>query len=190
MGFGHSNLFPLISWQSISYFVITLGIEVFPSFKLTLFMIKKWCGNITPRHTPSYLENLLEPSLETDGMNFDEDIDVKTEKNRVLSGSLDNAIIYLRNLRKVFPNMIWVCLLYLQSCFISDNGIIYSGTIVIIFLISDLLRRAASPEKGCSRFTNLRGSGRRMLWLFRDKWSWEDYNFVHVVRYIRSLSKI
>ncbi|KAJ6363443.1 hypothetical protein OIU78_003587 [Salix suchowensis] len=38
-----------------------------------------------------------------DALNFDEDIDVQTERNRVLAGSIDNAIIYLRKLRKVYP---------------------------------------------------------------------------------------
>ncbi|KAI9080732.1 hypothetical protein K1719_037245 [Acacia pycnantha] len=91
-----------LALESIGYFVLTLGIEVFPSLKLTLFMIKKWWENIIPRNTPPYLEKLLEPSLETVDMDFDEDVDVKTERNRVLSGSLDNSIIYLRNLRKVY----------------------------------------------------------------------------------------
>lgn len=68
-------------------------------------MIKKWWGkiNIFPNNI-SYLEPLLEPSPET--FVTDEDVDVKTERNRVLSGSVDNAIIYLRNLRKVFPRRI------------------------------------------------------------------------------------
>ncbi|KAF7819038.1 ABC transporter A family member 1 isoform X1 [Senna tora] len=89
--------------ESFSYFLLTLMIEAFPSLKLTPFMIKRWWGNIIPRNTPSYLENLLESSSETGGLDLVEDVDVKTERNRVLSGSLDNAIIYLCNLRKVYP---------------------------------------------------------------------------------------
>ncbi|MED6170830.1 ATP-binding cassette sub- A member 1 [Stylosanthes scabra] len=90
--------------ESIGYFLLTLALEVCPSLKLTPFMIKKWWQslNIFHRNT-SYLEPLLEPSLETVPMDVDEDVDVKTERNRVLSGSLDNSIIYLRNLRKVYP---------------------------------------------------------------------------------------
>ncbi|XP_027188413.1 ABC transporter A family member 1 isoform X3 [Cicer arietinum] len=87
--------------ESLIYFLLTLGLEFFPSLKLTSFMIKKWWGkiNIFPNNI-SYLEPLLEPSPET--FVTDEDVDVKTERNRVLSGSVDNAIIYLRNLRKVY----------------------------------------------------------------------------------------
>ncbi|XP_057718264.1 ABC transporter A family member 1 isoform X1 [Arachis stenosperma] len=89
--------------ESIGYFCLTLALEVCPSLKLTPFMIKKWWQslNIFQRNT-TYLEPLLEPSMETVSMDFDEDVDVKTERNRVLSGSLDNSIIYLRNLRKVY----------------------------------------------------------------------------------------
>lgn len=93
--------------QSFSYFLLTLALEIFPSLKLTLFTIKKWWGktNIFP-HNTTYLEPLLESSPETVVMDLDEDVDVKTERNRVLSGSIDNAIIYLHNLRKVFPRII------------------------------------------------------------------------------------
>lgn len=49
----------------------------------------------------SNLEPLLKPSAETVALDLDEDRDVKTERHRVLSGSIDNAIIYLRNLQKV-----------------------------------------------------------------------------------------
>ncbi|XP_058738226.1 ABC transporter A family member 1 isoform X2 [Vicia villosa] len=88
--------------ESVVYFLLTLGLEIFPSLKLTPFMIKKWWGkiNIFP-HNSTYLEPLLEPA-ETFVTDLNEDVDVKTERNRVLSGSIDNAIIYLRNLRKVY----------------------------------------------------------------------------------------
>ena len=43
----------------------------------------------------------MKPSSETAALDLDEDIDVKTERSRVLSGSIDNAIIYLHNLQKV-----------------------------------------------------------------------------------------
>lgn len=100
-----SNPFSFVQ-QGFSYFLLTLGLEVFPSLKLILLMIKKWWGkiNIFPHNAP-YLEPLLEPSAETVVMDLNEDVDVKTERNRVLSGSIDNAIIYLRNLRKVFPRL-------------------------------------------------------------------------------------
>lgn len=68
--------------------------------------IKEWWKG-TRHHlcnTPSsYLEPLLQSSSESDTLDLNEDVDVQVERNRVLSGSVDNAIIYLRNLRKVFP---------------------------------------------------------------------------------------
>lgn len=75
-------------------------------------MIKKWWGeiNIFPRNS-TYLEPLLEPP-ETFVTDLNEDVDVKTERSRVLSGSVDNAIIYLRNLRKVLPRIIFFNLFF------------------------------------------------------------------------------
>lgn len=47
------------------------------------------------------VEPLLKSSPE-DTCNNDEDVDVRTERNRVLSsGSVGSAIVYLHNLRKV-----------------------------------------------------------------------------------------
>ncbi|KAJ7976760.1 ABC transporter A family member 1 [Quillaja saponaria] len=91
--------------ESICYFILTLVLEHLPSHKLTLVAIKEWWRSVkTVCHvTSSHLEPLLHPSPETFAVGLDEDVDVKTERNRVLSGSLDNAIIYLRNLRKVYP---------------------------------------------------------------------------------------
>jgi hypothetical protein len=78
--------------------------------------MKKWWRkiNIFPRNT-TYLEPLLEPSPETIFMDLNEDVDVKTERSRVLYGSIDNAIIYLRNLRKVSP------LIISSTCFSIKN---------------------------------------------------------------------
>lgn len=89
-------------WQSIIYFLLTLGLELWPSHKLNPVRIKEWWSKkgLQPG-TSSYLEPLLKPSSEAVALDLDEDIDVKTERNRVLSGSIDNAIIYLRNLQKV-----------------------------------------------------------------------------------------
>jgi len=47
------------------------------------------------------MEPLLEPSTKYVALDLDDDVDVQEERNRVLSGSADNAIIYLCNLRKV-----------------------------------------------------------------------------------------
>ncbi|KAJ4706360.1 ABC transporter A family member 1-like [Melia azedarach] len=91
--------------EGICYFLVTLGLELLPSHKWTLMTIKErwkslrklWCNS-----SSSYLEPLLKSSSETAAL-LDEDVDVQMERNRVLSGSMDNAIIYLRNLRKVYP---------------------------------------------------------------------------------------
>ncbi|XP_075638014.1 ABC transporter A family member 1 isoform X1 [Castanea sativa] len=97
--------------ESIGFFLLTLGLELFPSHKLTHVTIREWWRSIKilQRSTSSYLEPLLKPSSETVALDPDEDIDVKTERNRVLSGSIDNAIIYLRNLQKVYPGGMHHC---------------------------------------------------------------------------------
>lgn len=105
-------------WQSVGYLLITLGLELLPSHKWTLGRIKEWwkpTKNLHCDNPSSYLEPLLRSSTETVAVDFDEDIDVKMERNRVLSGSVDNAIIHLRNLRKVICNVfcpqvnLWNC---------------------------------------------------------------------------------
>ncbi|CAB4317029.1 unnamed protein product [Prunus armeniaca] len=91
--------------ESIFYFLLTLGLEHLPYKKLTLATLKEWWKSIksTRQGSSSYLEPLLKSSSEVITHELDEDIDVKTERTRVLSGSIDNAIIYLRNLWKVYP---------------------------------------------------------------------------------------
>lgn len=91
------------------YFLLTLGLELLPRHKLTAIAVKEWWmkrrrSNLTnlkfETSSPS-LEPLLGPSSEFIP-DSDLDVDVTAERNRVLSGSIDNAIIYLSNLRKVF----------------------------------------------------------------------------------------
>jgi ATP-binding cassette subfamily A (ABC1) protein 3 len=95
-----------LATEGIAYFLLTLGLEFFPPEKFSLFTMKECLKSLKKnRSTTSdmYTEPLLESSGEDAGSDFDEDIDVKTERYRVLSGSVDNAILYLRNLRKVYP---------------------------------------------------------------------------------------
>lgn len=66
----------------------------------------------------SSLEPLLKSSSGDVALEFDEDIDVLTERNRVLSGSTDSAIIYLRNLRKVFQGFFFWDIEYLVMCLV------------------------------------------------------------------------
>ncbi|CAN0878408.1 ABC transporter A family member 1 [Linum grandiflorum] len=93
--------------ESIAYFLLTLGLEVFPFHKLSLLSIGHWWKKIRYQHhkSSSYLEPLLQSPQDSgrDFLELDEDIDVKTERERVLSGSVDDAILYLCNLRKVYP---------------------------------------------------------------------------------------
>uniref|UniRef100_A0A803P6X4 ABC transporter domain-containing protein n=1 Tax=Cannabis sativa TaxID=3483 RepID=A0A803P6X4_CANSA len=83
--------------ESICYFLLTLGLELLPSYK------EWWSIKSFRRDGSPHLEPLLGSSAEKVALDFDEDSDVAMERNRVLSGSIENAIIYLRNLRKVYP---------------------------------------------------------------------------------------
>ncbi|KAG1338408.1 ABC transporter A family member 1 [Cocos nucifera] len=90
--------------KSIIYFLLTIGLELVPHQKLKLATIMEWWHNfISLQHgkTKSYTQPLL-GSLD-DAAISEEDIDVKAERCRILSGCVDNAIIYLQNLQKVYP---------------------------------------------------------------------------------------
>ncbi|PWA83115.1 ATP-binding cassette A1 [Artemisia annua] len=92
--------------EGIIYFLLTLGLEVFPPHKFSSFGITEFLRSLRRSSRPvsdAYAEPLLSSSTKSAAIDLDEDIDVQTERNRVLSGSIDKAIIYLRNLRKVFP---------------------------------------------------------------------------------------
>ncbi|XP_050230528.1 ABC transporter A family member 1 isoform X2 [Mercurialis annua] len=99
--------------ESIGYFLLTIGLEYFPFHKFTSVTITQYWMNLKNiwmnlkniRHGSSsdYSEPLLQSSSAAVSLDWDEDIDVQTERNRVLSGSVDNAILYLRNLQKVYP---------------------------------------------------------------------------------------
>ena len=92
------------------YFLLTLGLELLPLHKLTVLSVKEWWmkrwrNNLTNLRTETSspcVEPLLAPSSGYVIPDFDIDVDVTAERNRVLSGSIDKAIIYLSNLRKVF----------------------------------------------------------------------------------------
>ncbi|KAJ4840078.1 ATP-binding cassette sub- A member 1 [Turnera subulata] len=91
--------------ESIFFFLITLGVELLPSHKLTSVTSKQFWRSIRNlfHGTSVYSEPLLKSSSETVSHDLDEDIDVQAERNRVLTGPVENAIIYLRNLQKVYP---------------------------------------------------------------------------------------
>ncbi|XP_031740232.1 ABC transporter A family member 1 isoform X2 [Cucumis sativus] len=97
--------------QFLCYFLLTLGLELLPLHKLTAITVKEWwmkcwrnnLTNLKSETSSPSLEPFLAPSSEHVIPDFDLDVDVAAERNRVLSGSIDNAIIYLSNLRKVYP---------------------------------------------------------------------------------------
>ncbi|GMH18706.1 hypothetical protein Nepgr_020547 [Nepenthes gracilis] len=92
--------------ESILYFILTLGIEFLLSLKLSPVAVRHFWRNfcnIRLKTTSNILEPLLVAYSDEVALDFDEDVDVKEERNRVLSGATDNAIIYLHNLRKVYP---------------------------------------------------------------------------------------
>ncbi|TYK11079.1 Beta-galactosidase [Cucumis melo var. makuwa] len=94
--------------QFLCYFLLTLGLELLPLHKLTAITVKEWwmkCWrnnliNLKAETSSPSLEPFLAPSSNYVIPDFDLDVDVAAERNRVLSGSIDNAIIYLSNLRK------------------------------------------------------------------------------------------
>ncbi|XWS56284.1 hypothetical protein CRYUN_Cryun09bG0072800 [Craigia yunnanensis] len=88
--------------EAICYFLLTLGLELLPTCKLTPVRLMKWWRRNNFQGDASVLEPFIKSSSET-AVHLDEDIDVRTERHRVLSGSIDNTIIFLRNLRKVYP---------------------------------------------------------------------------------------
>ncbi|KAL3533759.1 hypothetical protein ACH5RR_007280, partial [Cinchona calisaya] len=91
--------------EAIIYFLLTLGLELLPPHKINIATAYEWWSSI--RISRSTYGSLSEPLLKASSgdvaLELDEDIDVLTERNRVLSGSTDRAIIFLRNLRKVYP---------------------------------------------------------------------------------------
>ncbi|GFY96206.1 ATP-binding cassette A1 [Actinidia rufa] len=91
--------------EGIFYYLLTLVLELVPPHKLRVTVEECWrrMKKIFQRRSSSYTEPLLESSSKNTVLDLDEDVDVREERNRVLSGSTDNAIIYLRNLRKVYP---------------------------------------------------------------------------------------
>ncbi|KAL7097878.1 hypothetical protein ACP275_10G171500 [Erythranthe tilingii] len=86
--------------EGIVYFALTLGLEVLLPHRNFFTASNLWTNFKRKFYSPS--SSVLEPLLKGNS-DLEEDIDVKTERNRVLSDGVGSAIIYLRNLRKVFP---------------------------------------------------------------------------------------
>ncbi|XP_073151159.1 ABC transporter A family member 1 isoform X3 [Henckelia pumila] len=91
--------------EGIIYFVLTLGLELLLPLKINFVTASELFTSVKKMFdttSSSSLQPLLKSSS-GDANDLEEDIDVQTERNRVLSGSVGRAIIYLRNLRKVYP---------------------------------------------------------------------------------------
>lgn len=91
--------------ESVFFFFLTIGIEYFPLHKLNFYSMREWFSLHQPQYitSKSYSEPLLRSSSGSLPNEVDKDIDVEAERQRVLSGSAHNSIIYLHNLRKVYP---------------------------------------------------------------------------------------
>ncbi|XP_020114345.1 ABC transporter A family member 1 isoform X2 [Ananas comosus] len=92
--------------ESIIYFLITIGLELMPYEKPRLTTFKDWWhhfASLKNGKTDSHLQPLLGSQDETHVTIADEDEDVRAERNKILAGSANNAIIYLHNMRKVYP---------------------------------------------------------------------------------------
>lgn len=91
--------------QSTAYLLLTIGLEFVPHHILNFSGIRAWWNHLLscrPDVSRNYLQPLLGSSKDTSNPLADEDVDVMAERHRVMSGYADNAIIYLRNLWKVF----------------------------------------------------------------------------------------
>nr|XP_018630849.1 ABC transporter A family member 1 isoform X1 [Nicotiana tomentosiformis] len=92
--------------EAILFFLLTLGLEFFPQQKRSLYRVHEWWKSLGKSKHATFFgssEPLLRPPSGDVASEFDEDIDVKAERDRVLSGSTDNAVIHLCNLRKIYP---------------------------------------------------------------------------------------
>ncbi|VVB03041.1 unnamed protein product [Arabis nemorensis] len=92
--------------ESIFYFLLTLGLELLPVQKVMSFSIGEWWENFKAFKQgagSSSTEPLLKDSTGAISTDMEDDVDVREERDRVISGLTDNTIFYLQNLRKVYP---------------------------------------------------------------------------------------
>ncbi|KAJ3669241.1 hypothetical protein LUZ60_011191 [Juncus effusus] len=92
--------------EAVLFFLLTLILELFPLKKPNFKLLKQGLLNLTASRS-SKSKEYTEPLLaSTTGASIDvetgEDEDVKTERQKILNGHVDNSMIFLRNLRKVY----------------------------------------------------------------------------------------
>ncbi|KAK8955097.1 ABC transporter A family member 1 [Platanthera zijinensis] len=92
--------------EIVVYFVLTLSLEFTLHHKIKLTISRVWWNlfrHVKYDMSQSYSEPLLGSFGESSMFMTDEDADVTAERQRILNGLGDNAIICLQNLRKVYP---------------------------------------------------------------------------------------
>lgn len=94
--------------QIVVYFLLAISLEYIPHYKIKLTRRVWWplLHYVKYDTFQSYSEPLLESFGDSSMLITDEDVDVTAERQRILSGLGDDAIIILRNMRKVLVNMI------------------------------------------------------------------------------------
>lgn len=93
--------------QIVVYFLLAISLEYRPHYKIKLTS-RIWLRilhYVKYDTSQSYFEPLLGSYVDSSMLITDEDVDVTAERHRILSGLGDNAIIILRNLKKVLVNM-------------------------------------------------------------------------------------
>ncbi|GER52514.1 ATP-binding cassette sub-family A member [Striga asiatica] len=91
--------------EGMIYFLVTLALEFLLPYKINFARFFKFLTSESKKLCHPLSSSSLEPLVSTSSRNADleEDIDVQAERNRVISGGVGSAILYLNNLRKVFP---------------------------------------------------------------------------------------
>ncbi|KAJ4767254.1 ABC transporter A family member 1 [Rhynchospora pubera] len=89
--------------EAILYFLLAILLEFAPYGKPKLTALKRWWHDLTSHRGETEQPLLGESSNVTIAIPSGEDEDVAAERQRVLDGHVGNAMIYLCNLRKVYP---------------------------------------------------------------------------------------
>lgn len=98
--------------ESIIYFVLVMGFDLLPSMCGCWTLVKSWLTQkLDSRRYSGSPKGMKEPfiisTIESHASVLeDEDEDVRAERLRVLSGEATDSIIYLKNLRKVYPGSV------------------------------------------------------------------------------------
>lgn len=101
--------------QIVVYFLLAISLEYIPHYKIKLTS-RIWLRilhYVKYDTSQSYFDPLLGSYVDSSMLITDEDVDVTAERHRILSGLGDDAIIILRNLKKVLVNS-WKVVLMLN----------------------------------------------------------------------------